>query len=211
MYEVRQLFDARHGAKKWCLTWHRIINAVITRCRMRHRFLTPCLLSKSCWQTSCPQSLDQTRQISLPPGAGGAVPSGRRLTDRGWLCPKPSDVGRGWGPPTSVPPLYPPPDAIPSVLPPYPTLSPQVVWGLNKGNHRSQWTSTWGLVCRSWASDCVYEVCQLFDARHGVKKRCHVWHCVVLALIIRCHVWHYFLTPCLASKSSYKLCNQSLA
>jgi len=99
-------------------------------------FLTPCLLSKSCWQTSCTQSLDPLRQISLQPGAGGGVPNGRRLTDRGRLCPKPSDVGRGWGPPTSVPPLYPPPDAIPSVLPPYPTLSPQVVWGLDKGNHR---------------------------------------------------------------------------
>merc|ERR1712135_35784 len=47
MHEVWQLFDARHGVKKRCQTWHRIINARITRCRMRHRFLTPCQKTES--------------------------------------------------------------------------------------------------------------------------------------------------------------------
>ena len=58
------LFDTRHGVKKRCQTWHRIINARITRCRMRHRFLTPCLASKS-WQTWCLQSLAKLRLTSL--------------------------------------------------------------------------------------------------------------------------------------------------
>jgi len=38
--------------------------ARITRCRMRHRFLTPRLASKS-WQTSRPESLNQFRLVSL--------------------------------------------------------------------------------------------------------------------------------------------------
>jgi len=40
----------------------------------------------------------------------------------------------------------------------------------------------WRLVCRSWAFDCRYKIGQLFDARHGVKKRCQPWHRVILAL-----------------------------
>ena len=57
--------------------------------------------------------------------------------------------------------------------------------------------------------DCMHKVWQLFDARHGVKKRCLIRHRVILALIIRCHVWHRFLTPCLASKSCQTSCMQS--
>jgi len=68
-----------------------------------------------------------------------------------------------------------------------------------------------GLVCQSLVSDFLYDVCQLFDARHDVKKRCQLWHRVILAFIIRCHVWHLFLTPFLASKSRCELYNQSLA
>jgi len=69
-------------------------------------------------------------------GLGGAVPTGRRLTDRGWLCPKPSDVGRGWAPHHRCPPYT--PLRMPSLRysPLTPHFSPQVVWGLNKGNHR---------------------------------------------------------------------------
>jgi len=35
------------------------------------------------------------------------------------------------------------------------------------------------LVCRSWVCDCGRHVCQLFNGRHGVKKRCQTWHQVV--------------------------------
>jgi len=50
----------------------------------------------------------------------------------------------------------------------------------------------------------IYKVCQLFDARNGLIKRCYTCHPVELTLNSRCHVWHCFffnLTPCLASKS----------
>ena len=68
----------------------------------------------------------------------------------------------------------------------------------------------WSLASRSWVSDSGHEVCQLFDARHGVKKRCLIRHRVILALIIRCHVWHRFLTPYLASESLQIWSTQSL-
>ena len=60
---------------------------------------------------------------------------------------------------------------------------------------------SWRLVYRSWANDCGYKarinygykVNQLFDARHGIKKRCQTLYRVTLVLIYRCHVWHRFL------------------
>ena len=55
------------------------------------------------------------------------------------------------------------------------------------------------LLRQSWLIDCRYDFNQFFDARY-VKNRCHTWHRVILALIIRCHVCNRFLTPCLASK-----------
>jgi len=90
-----------------------------------------------------------------------------------------------------------------------------------KYNHLQPWSATfknnrkllkiWRLKCRSCAIDYRHEVEQLFDARHGVKKRCKIWHRVILAVTNWCHVWHCFLTPCLASKSFWTLYLQSLA
>jgi len=42
--------------------------------------------------------------------------------------------------------------------------------------------NNWRLVCRSYAIDCSIEFFQLFGASHGVIKRCHTWHRVILAL-----------------------------
>ena len=64
MTKFKKLFDARHGVKKRCLTWHRVILALINRCHVRHRFLTPCLASKSC-RTLYVQSITQFRQTRL--------------------------------------------------------------------------------------------------------------------------------------------------
>ena len=58
------LFDVRHGVKKRCQTWHRVISTKKTRCHVWHRFLTPCLTSKS-WQTLYLQSITQLRHLSL--------------------------------------------------------------------------------------------------------------------------------------------------
>ena len=49
----------------------------------------------------------------------------------------------------------------------------------------------WRLVCWSCVVDYLYGVQLLFDARHGVKKRCQTWHRVVLTLTNP--------MPCLAS------------
>jgi len=61
---------------------------------------------------------------------------------------------------------------------------------------------TWRLVCRMWAIDCGYKVCLLFDARHGVKKRCQIRHRIIQCLDNP--------MPCLASKSCQNLYPQSL-
>jgi len=71
----------------------------------------------------------------------------------------------------------------------------------------------WSLKCRSCAIDYSLKLCYIFDARHGVKKRCRnsikkrcqTWHRLFISGTTRCHVWHRFLTPCLASKSCQTL------
>jgi len=70
------------------------------------------------------------------------------------------------------------------------------------------WWNKWRLKYRSWAIDCMYKDCQLFD---GFKKRCQTWHRLLSTRSIPCHVWHRFLTPCLASKSFQTSYLQSLA
>ena len=62
------------------------------------------------------------------------------------------------------------------------------------------WIMNWRVTSRSCVSDYKYKLGKLFDARHGVKKRCQTWHRVILILIIWCHVREHFLTPSLASK-----------
>jgi len=59
-----------------------------------------------------------------------------------------------------------------------------VVWIIPSSLLYTSWMQliNWRLQCRSWAIDCRYEVHKLFDARHGVKKRCHKWHWVIPAL-----------------------------
>jgi len=70
----------------------------------------------------------------------------------------------------------------------------------------------WRLVCRCWPRDCVHEVQQHFNARHGVKIRCQTWHRVILALLMSCltsffgrHVWRlktHKLHACLVQPSA---------
>jgi len=55
-YKVELLFDARHGVKKQCQTWHRINQWLDS--------LMPCLASKS-WHSFYQQSIAQLRQTSL--------------------------------------------------------------------------------------------------------------------------------------------------
>jgi len=68
----------------------------------------------------------------------------------------------------------------------------------------------WRLKCRSCASDCSTKELQLFDVRHGVKKRCQTWNQVDLALNNRCHARHRFFTQCVASKICRTLYLQAL-
>merc|ERR1712030_77130 len=46
-----KLFDASRGVKKRCQTLHRAFTALIYRCHVWHRFLTPRLASKSLYVT----------------------------------------------------------------------------------------------------------------------------------------------------------------
>ena len=50
---------------------------------------------------------------------------------------------------------------------------------------------SWRWKCRSWASDYSMKIHELFDARHGVKKRCQTWHRIIQS-------WDNSM-PCLAS------------
>lgn len=42
----------------------------------------------------------------------------------------------------------------------------------------------WRLVFRSWVIEYSSESQQLFDARYGVKKWCHIWHRVVVRFLM---------------------------
>ena len=133
--KIRKLFDARHGVKKRCQTWHRI-----------NQWLDnpmPCLASFfdamsgvkkacvfSCWERTF--VLDSTY-------ACVASKTMNKLTARLW-----------------------------------------------------ENVFIRSLVCISLASDCVYVVCQLFDAKNGVKNDARHGIDFFRARITRCHVWHRF-------------------
>jgi len=62
-------------------------------------------------------------------------------------------------------------------------IKPYNLAGLDKPMHSMHSINNkWRLVCRNWAIDCSTKVNQLFDARHGVKKRCQRWHRLISAL-----------------------------
>jgi len=132
MYKDCQLFD---GFKKRCQTWHRLLSTRSIPCHVWHRFLTPCLASKS-FQTSYLQSIAQLWQSSLQLFRGSGTAGGA------------------------------PPFAM------YVSGTLSVVFGCS----RNLWRPYVRLKCWSLAIDCSMTSCLLFDARHGVKNRCQIWH-----------------------------------
>ena len=71
----------------------------------------------------------------------------------------------------------------------------------------------WRLVCRSWVIEYRNERQQLFDARHGVKKWCQIWHRVVVKFLMpdmTLKIWRpFYVINCpISANESSNLCIQ---